>query len=308
MPSALTVIGTMVLAQFALGLAIFVDASRRNLKHAVGYFFGALIPLLGLVVGLVYVSRRSALPSQTAPGPDAVDPSDERAWTVRVRSLWRLPRRLAYSAVHATPLFWGLSIVSPLLLFASAVLLADVYAVLLFMFSGTLWILYLYAASRYTNTTTRLDPEAGRIEVTRHGSAHPLPPNASEDEIDLDDVQCVDLLQFGRYPMVRLRYENHYISTGPRAFLVPESRLDAVRDLLADQEVNLRDRRGGRYEWYRVLGATVSVALVPLTAVALWPQYVDVEPVSWLAFWALLWVLLKVGADLAGPVADSHRE
>lgn len=90
----LALAGAVVL-QFVLGMFAYVDANRRELADPGVYFYGITIPIVGFVVLAAYLARREELPTLDLSPPTATETADEAVWTVEVRGLRRLPRRLA---------------------------------------------------------------------------------------------------------------------------------------------------------------------------------------------------------------------
>ena len=62
--SASTIINFLILLQIPAGIMILIDSKKSDVKNAVAYFCGALIPAVGMIVIVAYISKRSELPKE----------------------------------------------------------------------------------------------------------------------------------------------------------------------------------------------------------------------------------------------------
>lgn len=295
--------GTVVF-QFVVGLFAYVDANRRSLEHPELYFYGISMPLVGFLVLAVYLSRRNELPTQDLSAPDSAGAVDDAVWTVETRGLRRLPRRLAYS-IQGESTLWRVAVAVPPALLVLAVLVDPRISIALLAFCGVFWLTYLGTARAFTDTTAHLDSTTSTIRVTVRGGNHPLSSSGSEHEIELADVQRADLRRVGSQVLATFAYENSF-STTPRSLLVPSGNVPILRTTLSEHEVPVRDRiqdgTSARVVRRRYVEGLLSLLLVPFAAGILWPQYLATQPVPLLAFFVVLWLGVKVLADLFGYV------
>ena len=63
-PVILLLVG-VTLIQLPLGVVLYFDAKRLNLKDPELYWLGVVVPTVGFVVILYYVSERKNLPKQS---------------------------------------------------------------------------------------------------------------------------------------------------------------------------------------------------------------------------------------------------
>lgn len=288
-------LSSAVLLQFVLALFTFWDANRRDLEHSPAYFYGVTIPLLGVLVFAVYLARRDELPTADLSPPTASETTDEFVWTVEHRGLRRLPQRLSYTIQDGKTL-WHVAVAVPPLLLVLAALVDARITLVLIGFCGLFWLTYLGSSRAFTNTTIRLDPADGSINVQIHGGDHPFSPSGSEHEIELDDVERAEFRRVGAWVVVKLAYE-FSMSVDPRTLLVPPDRVPAVRNALARHEIPVRDRLGdgtGRSAvWLRYVGTTFSLVLVPMIAGLRWPEYAFANPIPVLILFTVLWLVAK---------------
>lgn len=300
----LLLIAGTVIFQFVVGLYAYVDANRRSLEYPELYFYGISMPLVGFLVLGVYLTRREELPTQDLSAPESTEAADDAVWTVETRGLRRLPRRLAYS-IHGGRTLWRVAVAVPPILLLLAVLVDPRVTIVLVAFCGVFWLTYLGTASAFTYTTVDLDPTTGTIQVTSRGGNHPLSTSGSEHEVDLADVQRADLRRVGSQVLATFAFENSF-STTPRSLLVPPENVAVLRSTLSEHDVPVRDRirdgASGRVVRRRYVEGLFSLLLVPLAGGILWPQSLTTQPVPLLVFFVVLWLGVKLVAELAGYV------
>lgn len=291
----LVVAAGVVLFQFLLGIVVHIDANRRDLEHLGLYFYGVSIPLVGLLIAGVYLSRREELPMQDLSVPTAAETDGAVTWSVEHRGLRRLPLRLA-CAIQYGQTFWRVGVVSPPVLLVLAVLVHPAIAVALSVVCLVYWFTYLGSAGTFTDTTIRLAPDNQQIEITTRGGDHPLSQGGSEQEIDLTAVQQATLHQVGEQPLVKFQYENS-LSVSPSIIPVAPAHVEHVRQILAAREIPLRDHvRDGTTSSLarrRVAGTTFSLVAIPLVAGPRWPEYFLAGPMIPFLFFVFLWLVLK---------------
>ncbi|EMA44000.1 hypothetical protein [Halococcus saccharolyticus] len=288
-------IAGVVIFQFILGLFIYMDANRRELDHSGMYFYGVSIPIVGFLILAAYLSRREELPTQDFAPPTATETATDGVWTIENRGLRRLPRRLVYTIQDGQTL-WRVAVTGPPILLTLSALVDARIATALSGFCCLFWLTYLGTANAFTDTTIRLDPADGTIQMTWRGGDHPLSPSGSEQEVDLAGVQRVELRRVGTQPLAILRYEARF-SVKPRAVLVPASQLDVLRELFASHDIPIRDRieEGTSKAVVRRRNAEglISLVIIPFGAGVVWPQFFFIGPVVALAFFIALWLVVK---------------
>jgi hypothetical protein len=294
----------VVILQFVLGIFAHMDANRRKLDHPVLYFYGISIPLVGFLVLAAYLSRREELPTWNLSPPSATETADDAVWTIENRGLRRLPRRLAYTIQDGNTL-WRVAVAGPPILLVLSALVDSRIAIVLFAFCGLFWLTYLSTAHAFTNTTTRLDPTNGTIQVTWRGGDHPLSSSGSEQEIDLTDVQRVELRCVGTQPMVKFQYENPF-SINLGTLLVSPDQLDILRDMLTPHEILVSDRiqegTSRNVVWRRNTEGLISLVVIPFGAGVVWPQFFFTGPVLPLVVFTILWLVVKCFASIFGRI------
>lgn len=291
----LVVAAVLELVQFLSGIFIHADATRRQLERPVTYVYGALFPLVGLLVAGVYLSRRDEFPTHEPAVPTTAETGDTVTWTVEHRGLRRLPLRLV-CAIQYGRRVWLVGAVAPPVLLALTVLVHPVVAIFLSTVCTAYWFTYLQETSMFTNTTVRLAPADQRIEITTRGGDHPLSNGGSEEVIDLTEVKQAALRQVDGQPLVKFRYDNP-LSVSPLMIPVSPTHVDDVRRSLAAREIPLRDRvRDGTNEGAvrrRILVTACSLGIVPLVAGVRWSQQFVTSPIALFVGFSILWLVLK---------------
>jgi hypothetical protein len=291
----LVVAGGVELVQFLVAVAIHADTTRRQLDTPAVYVFGALLPLVGLVVAGAYFFRREQLPKQESTVPNATGTDGELTWTIEHRGLRRLPLRLG-CAIQSGRRFWLVGVVAPPVFLALTVLLHPIVAIFLSMVCLAYWFTYLQGASLFTDTTVRLRPADQRIDITTRGGEHPLSTGGSEETIDLIEVERAALRQVGGQPLLKLQYENP-LSVNPLLAPVAPAHVEDIRQTLAAQEIPLRDHvRDGTNDGLvrrRSLLTVCSLVAAPLFAGLRWPDTFVASPHLFFAGFVICWILLK---------------
>lgn len=59
----LLIVGAIAI-QFPIGVLMYFDAKRLNLKNPDKYWFGVILPAAGFIVILYYFSKRKSLPKE----------------------------------------------------------------------------------------------------------------------------------------------------------------------------------------------------------------------------------------------------
>ena len=296
-PTALIVV---VAVQFPLGLYTHADAKRRGIKDPETYALGTLlVPVAGVVVFAVYLSRRNELPKRdqtvSEPEADASDAPGTCRWTVRVPGWRGLPLRVWCTIAGLGRYFWSGLVGVPLVLLGGGVAVGEPVATFYVGASAVVWIVLLGSAAQFTDTTAEIDSEARTLRVVCRFGTHPLSKSPHETEVPLDEVVSAAVVPVGTRRLLRLEYEHGLLTTRPEALLVDSADVPAVKEALKRSGVPVRERgagqKGAQHAQTRAWATVLIVGVAPIVLSVARPDTAASTPVVLLVGGIAVWLL-----------------
>lgn len=281
----------LLLVQFLLTLACFVDGARHRRQNVGPYLFGmVLLPVLGTIACLVYLSRREEFPQRDVSTPELkhVTPGtgcevettgDEIRWNSQVRGWRNLPRRFVYAVTSCKEAGWG-----PVLFYSIPLLYAVVFAepaiaLASVFFVSFPWLNYLSDARTFTNTTASLNTETGTLGVSFRGGDSRLVPgygflSGGAEDIELREVETVELTRVGQQYTARFEYGDETNPSPPDALPVPGEQVERLQETFDRYGVSVQDKTAegtnDRKLRKRLYAVATMLFVLPLCAAVVW--------------------------------------
>ena len=305
-----------MLAQFLLAVWVHRDASRRELEQREMYTHGTLaVPLFGLLVFGMYLSRRDELPQREGPPDLESDPEEGvyrvsqpaalDGWTLQLACVLATRRWLLW-VILASPVLLALALVYPRV--------GGAY----FSLTVACLVVALFDTGRYGNATVRVDESTRTVTVSGEGRVTGRAP--FEHEVNLEGIDDASFTRLADLALVRLDSEKPFAA---HRFAVPAADVESFAERLAGLGVDvprqvrlagLSPERGvssGRAT-AEVSLVVVLGAVVPLVLAALRPRQflgnsVGLILVVMLAWWVLSRLRHALGVwSTRGSADDQH--